>query len=536
MRHHLFGHLVGALCLCLISATGLRGQVARIPVSLALAAPSPEVEAGQVVTLDVSLKNYRNEPVPALADLPVTVRLTGLEQVLRLVIPKGQTSGALRITPPGSGLFRLNATAPDVAGKSLLLVVKPEVKPELKPPSPPPPAREGSAPSRPSGALEKRRTRTADETRAPSGDRPLTSPTIATRQPAPVRVGGSIKPPTPLKPVPAPETSTPPTSAAAPSATAASRGPLPADLPPAPPLVPAKLALEAVTEEVYPEGGNWRTELVVVLLTADDRLAPAAGEVRVQFSARIGRLSPSEILIPPGAHASQPISLVSTSSGSDVIRVRSSLGTTETKVIYQVPRPARFRIEAYPREAVNSGRTPIITTVLLLDQSDRPTSFVDRDLDVVFSSSLGAIMPRQTKIPTKEFWAEATLTSASHGEARVAVNGLGFPEATTTVQFFFPWLLVTFAGTGGALGAFVRSRRVSLSKEWLSSLLRNLAVGVILGLVFYTLALFGAVAVIPRAELPVAVEAVPTVNELGALLLGFVGGYYGRRLWKPRAR
>jgi hypothetical protein len=54
--------------------------------------------------------------------------------------------------------------------------------------------------------------------------------------------------------------------------------------------------------------------------------------------------------------------------------------------------------------------------------------------------------------------------------------------------------------------------------------------GIVLGLVFYALALFGIIASIPKVAIPLA--QLPTTNDLGALVLGFLGSYYARA-WLP---
>jgi len=51
-----------------------------------------------------------------------------------------------------------------------------------------------------------------------------------------------------------------------------------------------------------------------------------------------------------------------------------------------------------------------------------------------------------------------------------------------------------------------------------------------LGLVFYALVLFGVVASIPQLAIPLG--QLPTTNELGAVILGFFGGYLARA-WLP---
>jgi len=54
-----------------------------------------------------------------------------------------------------------------------------------------------------------------------------------------------------------------------------------------------------------------------------------------------------------------------------------------------------------------------------------------------------------------------------------------------------------------------------------------LALGAALGFVFFVLAMFGAVGALPKLALPI--EKIPSVNELGAFVLGVVGGWLGRR-------
>ena len=67
--------------------------------------------------------------------------------------------------------------------------------------------------------------------------------------------------------------------------------------------------------------------------------------------------------------------------------------------------------------------------------------------------------------------------------------------------------------------------------NWWIRPLGHIGTGIIVGLVFYLLALFGVVASIPKVAIPLA--QLPTTNELGALVLGFFGGYYARS-WLPK--
>jgi hypothetical protein len=57
-----------------------------------------------------------------------------------------------------------------------------------------------------------------------------------------------------------------------------------------------------------------------------------------------------------------------------------------------------------------------------------------------------------------------------------------------------------------------------------------LIIGAIFGLAFYALVMLGAVASIPKFS--IAIGNIDPVNELGALVLGLIGGYGGKQLWE----
>jgi len=94
----------------------------------------------------------------------------------------------------------------------------------------------------------------------------------------------------------------------------------------------------------------------------------------------------------------------------------------------------------------------------------------------------------------------------------------------------FPWLLVTLAAAGGMIGAVVKAGGETFAGAWWWHLLGHVGTGIVLGLVFYALVLFGEVASIPQLAIPLG--QLPTTNELGAVILGFFGGYLARA-WLP---
>jgi hypothetical protein len=83
---------------------------------------------------------------------------------------------------------------------------------------------------------------------------------------------------------------------------------------------------------------------------------------------------------------------------------------------------------------------------------------------------------------------------------------------------------------GGLIGSVARSGRRLLTGAWWWQVASSIAMGFVLGLAFYALALFGIIASIPKLSIPLA--QLPTTNDLGALVLGFMGGYYARG-WLP---
>ena len=510
----------------------LLGQVLSIPVRLHVQANEREVESGARIVLKVILKNPKDEDVPALQDLPVTVSSDALGKKVHIVVPKGQTSGQVELVAPKPGLAKVSVTSPNLAPGALLLIVRPPAK--------------GS--QRLSGPVTVQGLKEAGgiSRTAPSGQPTLeaTAPPSAARevgrsQPAstaPSARGVLIKPKGQSERLAA-EAAKPEAGVtesvqratphiASPAGASASSTPEP---------TATKIGIEVVPEEVFPTAGIWRVDVIVVGMTSSRDLAPASGDVPVRLVSNLGRLSATQVEIPRGsiATASQTIELISDRSGNEILRALSPLGGDEKRIVYNLQVPSQLRVEANPRSVVNDGRSWISISVLLLDSDNRPTSYADRDIDVALSSSLGELNTRHIKIPRGTYWADAKLTSTRHGEAVIAAKAPELRESTpVTVEFLFPWMMVLLSVVGGVLGGIARRAKALFSNRWLANLWRNLVVAAIFGLIFYGLAYFGATAAIPKIKIPIAISSIPTANEFGALLFGFVGGFFGRHIWK----
>lgn len=475
----------GLLLLFGCAAVNLFGQASSVPVSIHVETTTREVGVGSKLVLRISLKNPSNEAVPAREDVRILIESQPLGLDRTVLVPKGQRFVEVELVPHKPGIAKILVTSPNLSAGSHLLVVKPQKKSEL---------------IRPETYLIRRAEEARRTSRAPAA-------VEDSERMRSERVTAELPPPPPPAEPAVSETTIPQAR---------------------------QIALEIDPEHPYPENGVWAADVVVVALDESEKPAILHKELNVRLGARLGQLSVSRAVILPGqaSNVDQPVKLTSQVSGTDRVEARSELGRVEAEVDYRQPLPSQLRVEANPHAVVNDGRTLVNITVLLLDPANRPTSYADRDLEVILSSSLGELEPRTVTIPSGRFSAEAKLTSSTHGDARVSAKALGLPEGSTTVLFLFPYLMVILSAAGGVFGGFARTARASFSASWFPNLWRNLAIGAIFGLIFYGLALFGAVTIIPKTEISIELPKIPTVNELGAFIFGFIGGFYGRRFWR----
>jgi hypothetical protein len=518
---------------------GAFGQALGVPVRLQVEANTREVESGGRVVLKVTLKNFKNEDVPALQDVPVTMSSDVLGKKVDVVVPKGQTSGQVELLAPKAGLAKVSVTSPSLAPGALLLVVRPPAKGIQRltglvagqsvrviagisrSPASAQATAEPSAPAR--AAQEVGRSLPAAAAPASAGARAASTAIAIKPEGRSVRMAAKV--PTPQEAVTeSMQAATP--NLTSPTGTSAS----PTTGPTA-----SKIEIEVVPVDVYPNAGIWTAEVTVVAMTSSRELALASDDIPVQLVSNLGKLSASQTLIPRGSisTAAQAIKLISDRSGNDILRALSSLGRDEKRVAYNMQVPSQLRLEANPHSVVNDGRSWVNLSVLLLDPDNRPTSYSDRDIDVTLSSSLGELDRHHISIPRGTYWADAKLTSTRHGEAVISAKATELRDAApVTVWFLFPWLMVFLSLIGGVLGGIARTAKALFSDRWWANLWRNLVVAAIFGLIFYGLAYFGATSAIPKIKIPVAVSNVPTANEFGALVFGFVGGFFGRHIWK----
>lgn len=481
---------------------GAQAQAPTVPLRFDLSASSKEVTMGATITVSLKLKNLRDESTPALEDLPVTLVSSALDKAVVLVIPKGRSSAEIRITPAKPGLATIQAKSPKMPAGFLLLAVKPAAAlrgPYAEREKPP----EVTAAPRATALPPTTQPRASGEG---EGNR---QPLLARR---------ARRTPTTA----APRISADRTEAADRAAEDVAPSPLP---PPIAALIPSpKLAVEVVPDEVDPIGSVWTADVAVALVNAQGDAVIADREVPLRLSASFGRLSMTAATIRIGQIATtEDIRLEAQRTGTDVVAALSPLGRAERPVVFNAPPPTKLRVETNPSEVLNDGRSVVYVSVFLLDADNHATKTIADDVSVELASSLGQLKEHRITIPRGDFAKDTTLTSTRHGQAHVSAEAAGLEGATAAVRFLFPWIMVLLATAGGVAGAFARSGRSARHIGW------NLLLGALLGMIFYILVFFGAIAEIPKV--PIAIGQIAAVNELGALALGFIGGYYGRRLW-----
>jgi len=451
-------------------------QIAAIPTRLDLSVEVAEVEAGAVAPVVIHLTNVRNEEVAAPEALALTLT-SNLTEPIQVTLPKGASSIRQQVRFPRPGIARLTVSSPRIAGGYAAMIVK---------------AARGSVPSPPSPVAVRR-------------------PPVDLRPPA-VPGGADVR----LRRAPRV-----PDMAASPTVTAVTATPL-------------QLGIEVIPTTVRPRAGRWVADVWLVTLNPRGEPVPSPLDLPVNLAATVGTVNPIRSLIAAGSvRPANPIQLVADRSGAEKVWawLDTSARTVSAEAVYQEALPSQLRVVANPGKAVNSGKNPVRITVMLLDDASLPASFPDRDLEVTVTSSLGTIEPKTpVHIAGGAISGEAVLTSTTAGRAEVRASALHMPDAETRVEFVFPWLMVVLAMAGGTLGATYRAGWHGLSRGWQRHAAVNGIAGLLLGTIFYALSLLGAPAAIPQVAIPIA--AIPTVNELGALALGFLGGYYARA-WLP---
>lgn len=290
------------------------------------------------------------------------------------------------------------------------------------------------------------------------------------------------------------------------------------------------LAVDVLPQHVHPTNAQWRALVLVTAINVTREPIAVGVDVPVYLATDIGTVTPALTQIDAGKARTGQIQVASDRAGNGTLWAWTDTGQLAAAPIeYHAPVPTQLLVKALPSRATNDGRTSVQLTVFLADETAM-TASADQDVLVSLTSSVGAPSPTEVSIPKGKFFGEAVLTSPISGTAEITATSARLKPGSAQTEFVFPLLLVVLAGIGGLIGSVVRSGRQIFTGAWWWHVTGSVGLGIVLGLVFYVLAMFGIIASIPKLSIPLA--QLPTTNDLGALVLGFLGGYYARA-WLP---
>jgi hypothetical protein len=286
-----------------------------------------------------------------------------------------------------------------------------------------------------------------------------------------------------------------------------------------------KLGLKALAPRVVPRNRVWTVSVLVAVLNDQREGVRVTEDLPIRLASALGTVVPDRLTIPRGESAAF-VQVTSSTPGLDTISALSPAveERAEEKVEYEQFRASKLLIISTPSEVVTNGRTNASLTVLLRDEDDHVVAVADRDTRVVLRTNFGALStPSTTIIRGRPDSEPIVLTSPRAGRATITAVAEGLETDSEDVSFVLPLLLIGLAAAGGIGGAVLRTPR-GRRREQLG---RSLALGALLGAVFFALGMMGVPGMIPAIPLQTLEHL--TFNEVGACLLGICGGYLGRR-------
>jgi len=484
---------------CNAASQSIPQELLSTPTRLELDKPTQEAKAGSTVTYTVTLKDSRDRAVPTSKDLQLVVETPAGKQTV--VLPAGQSSAKFTWQALKSGVTQMTVQSGALHPATGLILVAPPPTTKLI----------GMKNSSAAGEVARVKPMPQKE-RGPKPGAAIGAP-----------VGVMAK-----KAGRAPASEQPVGTAATPVS-----GPSPTQ---AVPLEQAKkLKLYITPLPVYGNaiGHIWQASVSVAALNEQDSLVPVAADVSVHFNARLGKISPADIILSAGqlSNFQNPVLLTDDHVGKGSVDVVSSLGPAgPIEVDYLLPPPTQLRIALGSPVLSGTGSSSVTVQICVLDESGGVTSSSE-DLEVTLTPSIGQLKSSLATIHHGSSCSDPIEWNSASGPASVLAESSGLKSENKSMTFpSFPWYLVWLAAVGGLVGALVRSWGNLFSARGLSHAWRSLALGALLGFIFYLFTRFGAI-VLPE-NFPVMLQNIPVLSGAGSFAIGFVGGVLGRKFWK----
>jgi hypothetical protein len=485
------GILVFALAVIpVVASQSVPREFLSTPARLELDKPTTEVKVGSAVTYTVTLKNSGDQPVAASSNLELEIETPSGQKTV--VLPAGQSSVKFTWQAGNSGVARLIVRSGKLRPATGLVLVAPSptsgllIEPSLPHVGP-----------------------VAGAARAPQTNHHSQGGASSDR-------GAAIPP-----------------GAKSGIERAAGAAPAPKSVLPASGQA-RKIQLYVEPIPVY---GNavehiWKATVSVAALGDQNSLVPVSSDVPIHLNASSGRLSPPDIVLSTGQFSNfeKPALLTADRSGKSIVDAVSSLGPAgPVEVEYLQPPPAQLRLSIGTPVLTGTGSSTASVQVCLLDESGAITAS-DQDIQVTLTAPGQFASPLLT-IHQDSYCSNLIGWTSGSGTASIRAEAAGLKSDIQSIAFpSFPWYFVLLAAVGGLLGALLSSSGDLFSARWWSYTWRGLVLGAVLGAVFYLFARFGAIA-LPK-DSPISIQNIPVVSGVGSLLLGFLGGLYGRKLWR----
>jgi hypothetical protein len=458
------------------------------PARLELDKPTTEAKAGSTVTYTVILKDARDQAVATSRDLRLEIQTPSGQKTV--VLPAGKSSVTFTWNAVNPGVGHMTVRSGKLRPAAGLVLVAPSRTAQLLTTHP--------------QLMMKDQPQIAH---LPAAHHPLGPAVAAGTHVATIPSGQ-----------PAPQPAAPVTA-------------------PAPP-APGHATKIQLYVEPLPIYGNavdhvWKANVSVAALGNQNSLAPVSTDVPIHFNASSGHFSTPDIVLPAGhlSNFGNPVLLTADRSGTGTVEAVSSLGTSgPIQVEYLQPPPTQLRLSLGTPVLKGTGSSTASVQVCLLDESSAVT-FSGHDVEVTLTAPGQLTSPTLT-IPHDSSCSSLATWTAGAGTADIRAEAGGLqPDAKSITFPSFPWYFVWLAAIGGVVGALVFSSGELFSARWWSHTWRSLVLGAVLGAIFYLFTRFGAIA-LPK-DSPVNLQNIPVVSGIGSLLLGFLGGLYGQKLWKP---
>jgi len=284
------------------------------------------------------------------------------------------------------------------------------------------------------------------------------------------------------------------------------------------------LWLAMLPPSVPERGGRWSSKLVVGLVNDRGEPIEADRDTAIHIEPTIGTVTNDQIVVTKGDSTAE-VRITSSSSGCDRVYAWSIAagGVPNVQEEYEQSRPTKVSVIPTSPRAVANGWATVPIAIVLRDEDNHVVRNPDTDLRVVLSSSLGTLSRAAVTVSQgRSDSDEVLLSSRQRGLATVTAAAEGLGGDAQNVNFVLPWLLIPLAAVGGGVGTLLRLRRGRRRADFL----RDLLTGSLFGFVLFGLILFGVPSIVPAMSTGVLENL--TLNELGAFLLGLLGGYGGR--------